>query len=57
MICGMKLRAFFVGPFQWRIRDAKWEFEFKPKGFLLADGSNCTQFRVAESCRPGSILQ
>ena len=38
MMCGMKLRAFFVGPFQWRIRDAKWEFEFKPKGLILADG-------------------
>jgi hypothetical protein len=38
MMCGMKLRAFFIGPFQWRIRDAKWEFEFKPKGLILADG-------------------
>lgn len=38
MACGMKLRAFFVGPLQWRVRDTKWEFEFKPKGFLLADG-------------------
>lgn len=38
MMCGMKLRAFFVGPFQWRVRDAKWEFEFKPKGLILADG-------------------
>jgi hypothetical protein len=38
VICGMKLRAFFIGPLQWRIRDGKWEFEFKPKGFLLADG-------------------
>jgi hypothetical protein len=38
MVCGMKLRAFFVGPFQWRVRDAKWEFEFKPKGLILADG-------------------
>ena len=38
MLCGMKVRAFFVGPFQWRIRDAKWEFEFKPKGLILADG-------------------
>ncbi len=37
-ICGMKVRAFFIGPFQWRIRDARWEFEFKPKGFILADG-------------------
>ena len=38
MACGMKLRAFFIGPLQWKIRDAKWEFEFKPKGFILADG-------------------
>jgi len=36
--CGMKLRAFFIGPLQWRVRDARWEFEFKPKGFLLAEG-------------------
>ena len=38
MMNGMKLRAFFVGPFQWRVRDGKWEFEFKPKGLILADG-------------------
>jgi Peptidase family M50 len=38
MVCGMKLRAFFIGPLQWRVREAKWEFEFRPKGFLLADG-------------------
>ena len=38
MMCGMKLRAFFVGPFQWRIRDGRWEFEFKPKGLILANG-------------------
>jgi hypothetical protein len=38
MACGMKLRAFFIGPLQWRVRDEKWEFEFRPKGFLLADG-------------------
>lgn len=38
MACGMKLRAFFIGPLQWRVRDARWEFEFKPKGFFLADG-------------------
>jgi Peptidase family M50 len=38
MICGMKLRAFFIGPFQWHVRDAKWGFEFKPKGLILADG-------------------
>jgi hypothetical protein len=38
MACGMKLRAFFIGPLQWKVQDAKWVFEFKPKGFLLADG-------------------
>jgi hypothetical protein len=25
---GMKLRAFVVGPFQWRIRDGRWKFQF-----------------------------
>jgi hypothetical protein len=25
---GMKLRAFIVGPFQWRIREGKWKFQF-----------------------------
>ena len=25
---GMKLRAFIVGPFQWRIRDGRWNFKF-----------------------------
>jgi hypothetical protein len=38
MACGMKLRAFFIGPLQWKVLDAKWSFEFKPRGFLLADG-------------------
>jgi len=38
MLAGMKLRAFFIGPFQWRLSDAEWEFEFKPKGLLLVDG-------------------
>lgn len=37
-ICGMKVRAFFIGPFQWRIREARWEFEFKPKSLFFADG-------------------
>jgi hypothetical protein len=35
----MKLRAFLVGPFQWRIRDGKWEFQFKPKEILSAGGA------------------
>jgi hypothetical protein len=38
LACGMKLRSFFVGPMQWRIRDGEWEFRFSPKGFLLPDG-------------------
>jgi hypothetical protein len=28
MAIGMKLRAFIVGPFQWRIRDGQWKFQF-----------------------------
>jgi Peptidase family M50 len=36
---GMKLRAFLVGPFQWRIRDGKWEFQFKPKDILSVGGA------------------
>lgn len=38
MACGMKLRAFFIGPLQWQVSDASWQFQFKPKGFLLAEG-------------------
>jgi Zn-dependent protease len=36
---GMKLRAFIVGPFQWRIRDGKWKFQFLPAKFLSAGGA------------------
>jgi hypothetical protein len=25
---GMKIRAFIIGPFQWRIRDGRWTFKF-----------------------------
>ena len=35
---GMKLRAFVVGPFQWRIREGKWQFQFNLEG-LLAGGA------------------
>jgi hypothetical protein len=31
---GMKLRSFIVGPFQWRIRDGKWRFQFVLKGIF-----------------------
>jgi len=36
---GMKLRAFVVGPFQWRIRDGRWTYRFVPAGFLSFGGS------------------
>jgi hypothetical protein len=36
---GMKLRAFIVGPFQWRIRDGRWKFQFIPAKFLSAGGA------------------
>ena len=28
MLLGMKLRAFIVGPFQFRVRDGRWRFQF-----------------------------
>ena len=36
---GMKLRAFVIGPFQWRIRDGRWKYFFNPAGFLSFGGS------------------
>ena len=36
---GMKLRAFIVGPFHWRIRDGKWKFEFHPARLLSFGGA------------------
>jgi len=36
---GMKLRAFIVGPFQWRIREGHWEFRFAVAGFLAIGGA------------------
>lgn len=39
MALGMKLMAFIVGPFQWRIRDERWKFQFLPKMFLSAGGA------------------
>jgi hypothetical protein len=36
---GMKLRAFVVGPFQWRIRDGRWTYRFVPAAFLSFGGS------------------
>ncbi|HUB20753.1 MAG TPA: site-2 protease family protein [Acidobacteriaceae bacterium] len=36
---GMKLRAFIVGPFQWRVREGAWEFRFILAGFLAIGGA------------------
>lgn len=36
---GMKLRAFVIGPFQWRISDGHWRYLFNPAGFLSFGGS------------------
>lgn len=36
---GMKLRAFVVGPFQWRMREGQWEFRFILSGFLAIGGA------------------
>jgi hypothetical protein len=36
---GMRLRAFIAGPFQWRIRDGIWHFQFKPAAILTDEGA------------------
>lgn len=36
---GMKLRAFIVGPLQWRIRDGQWKFQFLLAKMLSAGGA------------------
>lgn len=30
----MKIRRFYVGPFDWRMRDGKWQFRFSPAALL-----------------------
>ena len=36
---GMRLRAFIVGPFQWRIRDGRWKFKFILAQLFSAGGA------------------
>ncbi|WP_263367720.1 M50 family metallopeptidase [Edaphobacter bradus] len=36
---GMKLRGFVVGPFDWHIREGKWEFRFLPAKIFALDGA------------------
>jgi hypothetical protein len=53
---GMRLRAFIVGPFQWRIRDGRWKFQFLLAKFFSAGGAtavvptNPQQSRWNEIC-------
>jgi hypothetical protein len=39
LVLGMKLRAFIVGPFQWRIRDGRWQFKFALAQLFSAGGA------------------
>ncbi len=36
---GMKLRAFVVGPFQWRVLEGRWTFKFRPTQILAFSGA------------------
>jgi hypothetical protein len=39
MVLGLKLRALVVGPFNWRMREGKWEFQFLPAKTLSLGGA------------------
>lgn len=39
LLLGMKLRAFIVGPFQFRVRDGRWRFKFLPTKILSGGGA------------------
>jgi hypothetical protein len=36
---GMRLRAFIVGPFQWRVQEGRWKFQLNLAGFLSTGGA------------------
>jgi hypothetical protein len=36
---GMKLRAFIIGPFQWRVIEGRWTFSFRPTQILAFSGA------------------
>jgi hypothetical protein len=38
-LLGMKLMALHIGPFQWRIVEGRWHFEFSLAGLLVQDGA------------------
>jgi len=52
---GMKLRAFLIGPFQWHIREGKWEFQFKPKDILSLGGATAVVPATADFPRWGYL--
>jgi tetratricopeptide (TPR) repeat protein len=39
LMLGMKVRLFFVGPFQWRVRDGKWTFRLDLKKTFSGGGA------------------
>ena len=36
---GMRLRAFFIGPFQFRVHEGRWKFDFRPTQILAFSGA------------------
>lgn len=36
---GMKVRAFVIGPFQWRVAEGRWTFRFQPSQFFAFSGA------------------
>lgn len=37
---GMRMRGFVVGPFQWRIQEGRWKFQFQPSNFFSLTGGS-----------------
>ena len=52
---GMKLRFFVVGPFQWRIRDGKWSFQFNPVAILSGGGATGVVPTTADFSRSSTL--
>jgi Peptidase family M50 len=53
---GMRLCVFVAGPFHWRFRSGRWEFEFHPAGFLLASGAAGMAPSSKNNCRWSDIV-
>ena len=52
---GMKLCAFIVGPFQWRIEGGKWEFNFLPAKIFASDGATGVVPTTLEHFRANTV--